>query len=145
MIIHGTPIYLISLIYRKRHKGYDSDTITLQKYQLFDLKSKVKLRSRWNTTHCLMIIHGTPTYQISLIYRKRQEGYESDTITLKKYKLFDLNVKGQRQNVVMFVHDTPSHDYTPTYQISLTYLKRQKSYDPTTGARSYIFTSPGMY
>ena len=78
-----------------------------------------------------MIIHGTPTYQISLIYRKRQEGYESDTITLKKYKLFDLNVKGQRQNVVMFVHDTPSHDYTPTYQISLTYLNRQKSYGPT--------------
>ena len=90
------------------------------------LKSKVKLRSRWNTTHRLMIIHGTPTYQISLIYRKRQKCYDSDTITLKKYQLFDLKVKGQRQNVVMLVHDTPSHDYTPTYQISLTYLKRQK-------------------
>jgi hypothetical protein len=73
-----------------------------------------------------MIIHGTPTYQISLIYRKRQKGYDSDTITLKKYQLFDLKVKGQRQNVVMLVHDTPSHDYTPTYQISLTYLRRQK-------------------
>jgi len=73
----------------------------------------------------------TPTYQISLIYRKRQKGYDSDTITLKKYQLFDLDVKGQRQNVVMLVHDTPSHDYTPTYQISLTYLKRQKSYGPT--------------
>jgi hypothetical protein len=31
-----------------------------------------------------------------------------DTITLKKYQLFDLMVKGQRQNVVMLVHDTPS-------------------------------------
>ena len=61
------------------------------------LKSKVKLRSRWNTTHRLMVIHGTPTYQISLIYRKRQKGYDSDTITLKKYQLFDLKVKGQRQ------------------------------------------------
>ena len=80
----------------------------------------VKLRSRWNMTHRLMIIHGTPTYQISLIYRKRQKGYDSD-----------LKVKGQRQNVVVLVHDTPSHDYTPTYQISLTYLKRQKSYGPT--------------
>ena len=89
------------------------------------LKSKVKLRSRWNTTPRLMVIHGTPTYQISLIYRKKQKGYDSDTITLKKYQLFDLNVKGQRQNVVMLVHD-----YTPTYQISLTYLKRQKSYGP---------------
>jgi proteasome assembly chaperone (PAC2) family protein len=78
-----------------------------------------------------MIIHGTPRYQISLIYRKRQKGYDSDTITLKKYQLFDLKVKGQRQNVVMLVHDTPSHDHTPTYQISLTYLKRQKSYGPT--------------
>ncbi len=41
-----------------------------------------------------------------------------DTITLEKYQLFDLKVKGQRQNVVMLVHDTPSHDYTPTLYIS---------------------------
>ena len=59
-----------------------------------------------------------------------------DTITLKKYQLFDLMVKGQRQNVVMLVHDTPSHDYTPTYQISLIYLKRQKSYGPTVNCKS---------
>ena len=77
-----------------------------------------------------MIIHGTTTYQISLIYRKRQKGCDSDTITLKKYQLFDLKVKGQRQNVVMLVHDTLSHDYTHTYQISLTYLKRQKKLWP---------------
>jgi hypothetical protein len=68
----------------------------------------------------------TPTYQISLIYRKRQNSYDSHTITLQTYLLFDFEVKGQRQNVVMFVHDTPSHDYTPAYQISLTYLKRKK-------------------
>ena len=74
------------------------------------LKSKVKLRSRWNTTHRLMVIHGTPTYQISLIYRKRQKGYDSDTITLKKYQLFDLKVKSQTE--VTMKHDTPSHDYT---------------------------------
>ena len=85
------------------------------------------MRSRWNTTRRFMIIHGTPTYQISLIYRKRHKGYDSDTITLKKYQLFDLKVKGERQNVIMLVHDTPSYDYTPTYLISLTYLKRQKS------------------
>ena len=78
-----------------------------------------------------MIIHGTLKYQISLIYRKRHKGYDSDTITLQKYQLFDLKVKGERQNVIMLVHDTPSHDYTPTYQISLTYLKRQKSDGPT--------------
>jgi hypothetical protein len=45
----------------------------------------------------------TPTYQISLIYRKRQKSYDSDTITLQKYQLFDLEVKGQRQNVVMLI------------------------------------------
>jgi hypothetical protein len=54
----------------------------------------------------------TPTYQISLIYRKRQKRYDSDTITLQKYQLFDLEVKGQRQNVVMLVHDTLSWLYT---------------------------------
>ena len=81
--------------------------------------------------------HDTPshdytlTYQISLIYRKRQKSYDSDTITLQKYQLFDLEVKGQRQNVVMLVHETSAHDYTPTHQISLTYLKRQNSYGPT--------------
>ena len=85
------------------------------------------MRSRWNTTHRFKIIHGTPTYPISLIYRKRHKGYDSDTITLQKYQLFDLKVKGERQNVIMLVHDTPYHDYTPTYQISLTYLKRQTS------------------
>ena len=46
----------------------------------------------------------TPTYQISLIYRKRQNSYDSDTITLQNYQLFDLEVKGQGQNVVMMVH-----------------------------------------
>ena len=73
----------------------------------------------------------TPTYQISLIYRKRQNSYDSDTITLQNYQLFDLEVKGQRQNVVILVYDSPSHDHTPTCQISLTYLKRQNSYGPT--------------
>jgi hypothetical protein len=93
-----------------------------------------------------MIIHGTPsTYQISLIYRKRQKGYDLDTITLKKYQLFDLKLKGQRQNVVMLVHDTPSHDYTPTYQISLTYLKRQKSYGPTVNFLFYLECDPPIF
>jgi hypothetical protein len=117
----------------------------LKNINYLTLKSKVKLRSRWNTTHRLMVIHGTPTYQISLIYRKRQKGYDSDTITLKKYQLFDLKVKGQRQNVVMLVHDTPSHDYTPTYQISLTYLKRQKSYGPTVNFLFYLECDPPIF
>jgi competence transcription factor ComK len=123
---HYTTTYQISLTYLKRQKVIAQTQTHLKNINYLTLKSKVKLRSRWNTTHRLMIIHGTLKYQISLIYRKRQKCYDSDTITLKKYQLFDLKVKGQRQNVVMLVHD-----YTPTYQIALTYLKRQKSYGPT--------------
>ena len=50
-----TPTYQISLIYRKRQKRYDSDTITLQKYQLSEVKDK--MWSCWYMTHPLMIIH----------------------------------------------------------------------------------------
>ena len=52
-----------------------------------------------------------------------------DTITLKKYQLFDLKVKGQTE--VTMEHDTPSHDYTQyTYIPNIIYLcKRQKGYD----------------
>jgi hypothetical protein len=31
---------------------------------------------------------------------------------------------------VITVRDTPPYDHAPTYQISLTYLERQKSYGP---------------
>ena len=31
---------------------------------------------------------------------------------------------------VITVHDTPPYGHAPTYQISLTYLKRQKCYGP---------------
>ena len=47
---------------------------------------------------------------------------------LFKKQLFDLKVKGQMK--VIMVCDTPSYGHAPTYQISLTYLERQKSYDP---------------
>ena len=47
--------------------------------------------------------------------------------TIKK-TLFDLEVKGQDPTKVIMVHDTPSYGHAPTYQISLTYLERQKCY-----------------
>ena len=37
-----------------------------------------------------------------------------------------LKVKDQGQTVIMMVRETLSHHYTTTYQLSLTYLKRQK-------------------
>jgi hypothetical protein len=47
-----------------------------------------------------------------------------------KKQLFDLEVKGQGSTKVIMVHDTPPYGHAPTYQISLTYLERQKCYGP---------------
>ena len=42
--------------------------------------------------------------------------------------LFDLEVKGQSPTKVIMVRDTPLYGHACTYQLSLTYLERQKSY-----------------
>jgi hypothetical protein len=49
---------------------------------------------------------------------------------LFKKQLFDLEVKGQDPMKVIMVRDTPPYSHAPTYQISLTYLERQKCYGP---------------
>jgi hypothetical protein len=41
-------------------------------------------------------------------------------------QLFDLEIKGQGPTKVIMVRDTPPYGHAPTYQISLTYLERQK-------------------
>ena len=45
----------------------------------------------------------------------------------RKKQLFDLEVKGQGP---IKVRDTPPYGHAPTYQLSLTYLERQKCYGP---------------
>ena len=47
---------------------------------------------------------------------------------LFKKQLFDLEVKGPMK--VITVCDTPPYGHAPRYQISLTYLERQKCYGP---------------
>ena len=47
-----------------------------------------------------------------------------------KKQLFELEVKGQGPTKVITVCDTPPYGHATTYQISLTYLERQKSYGP---------------
>ena len=47
-----------------------------------------------------------------------------------KNQLFDLEAKGQGPTKVMTVRDTPPYGHALTYQISLTYLERQKCYGP---------------
>jgi hypothetical protein len=49
---------------------------------------------------------------------------------LFKKQSFDLEVKGQGHMKVIMVRDTPPYGHSPTYQISLTYLERQKCYGP---------------
>jgi hypothetical protein len=56
-------------------------------------------------------------------------GQENTTFVFKK-QLFDLEVKDQGPKKVIMVCDTPPYGHAPTYEISLTYLERQKSYGP---------------
>ena len=46
----------------------------------------------------------------------------------RRKQLFDLEVKGQGPTKVILARDTPPYGHAPTYQISLTYLERQKCY-----------------
>jgi hypothetical protein len=69
-----------------------------------------------------------PTYQLSLTYLERQKCYGPDKKILFKKQLLDLEVKGQDPMKTITVHDTPPYGHAPTYQISLTYLERQKCY-----------------
>ena len=71
-----------------------------------------------------------PTYQISSTYLERQKCYGTDKKIQFKKQLFDLEVKGQGPTKVIMVCDTPPYGHAPTYQISLTYLERQKCYGP---------------
>jgi hypothetical protein len=70
------------------------------------------------------------TYQISLTYLERQKCYGPDKKILFKKQLFNLEVRGQGPTKIIMVRNTPPYGHAPTYQISLTYLERQKSYDP---------------
>jgi hypothetical protein len=71
-----------------------------------------------------------PIYQISLTYLERQKCYGPDKKILFKKQLFDIEVKGQGPTKVIMVCDTPLYGHAPTYQISMTYLERQKCYGP---------------
>ena len=63
-------------------------------------------------------------------YLERQKCYGPGKKILFKKQLFDLDVKGQGPRKVFTVRDTPHYGHAPTYQISLTYLERQKCYGP---------------
>ena len=61
-------------------------------------------------------------------YLEKQKCYGADKKILFKKQLFNLEVKGQGPMKVITVRETPPYGHAPTYQISLTYLERQKCY-----------------
>ena len=66
----------------------------------------------------------------TITYLERQQCYGPGKKILFKKQLFDLEVKGQGPTNVITVRDTPPYGHAPTYQISFTYLERQKCYGP---------------
>jgi hypothetical protein len=116
------------LTYLERQKCYGPDKKILFKKQLFDLEVKGQ-----GPTKVIMVRYTppyghAPTYEISLTYLERQKCYGPDKKILFKKQLFDLVVKGQGPMKVITVRYTPPYGHAPTYEISLTYLERQKSY-----------------
>ena len=101
-----------------------------RKKQLFDLEVKGQGPTKVITVRDTPPYGHAPTYQLSLTYLERQKCYGPDKKILFKKQLFDLEVKGQSPTKVIMVRDTPPYGHAPTYEISLTYLERQKSYGP---------------
>jgi hypothetical protein len=111
-----------------RHTTLWSCTHIPNKYHLKN--NYLTLRSKVITVRDTPPYGHAPTYQISLTYLERQKCYDPDKKILFKKQLFDLEVKDQGPIKVITVRDTPPCGHAPTYQISLTYLERQKSYGP---------------
>jgi uncharacterized short protein YbdD (DUF466 family) len=123
-------VAICTTTYLERQKCYDPGKKIISKKQLFDLQVKGQ-----GLTKVIMVCdtppYGhAPTYQISLTYLERQKCYGPDKKILFKKQFFDLEVKGQGFTKVITVHDIPPYGHAPTYQISLTYLERQKIYGP---------------
>ena len=103
-------------------------TFLLDLFELFDLEVKSQSPTKVITVRDTSPYDHAPTFQISLTYLERQKCYGPNTKILFKKQLFDLEVKGQGPMKVITVRNTPSYGHAPTYEISLTYLERQKSY-----------------
>jgi hypothetical protein len=109
-----------------QHTALWSCTHIPNKYYLknnyLTLRSKVKVprRSLWYATHLLMVMHLHTKYHWPISKDKNVMAWT------RKY----LEVKGQGPTKVITERDTPPYSHAPTYQISLTYLERQKSYGP---------------
>ena len=117
---------ICTTIYLERQKCYGPDKKILFKKPLFDVEVNGQGLTKVITVRDTPPYGHGPTYQISLTYLERQKCYGPDKKILFKKQLFDLEVKGQGPTKVITVRHTPPYGHAPTYQISLTYLERQK-------------------
>ena len=70
-----------------------------------------------------------PTYQLSFTYLERQKCYGTDKKILFKNNYLTLRSKVKVPQRSLW-YATPPYGHAPTYQLSLTYLERQKCYGP---------------
>jgi hypothetical protein len=124
------PTYQISLTYLERQKCYGPDKKILFKKQLFDHEVKGQGPTKVITIRDTPPYGHASTYQTALTYLETKKCYGPDKKILFKKQLFDLEVNGQDLTKVITVRDTLHYGHAPTYQISFTYLERQKSYGP---------------
>ena len=91
------------------------------------LRSKVKVprRSLWYATHRLMVMHPHTKYHWPISKDKNVMARTRKYYLKNNYLILRSTVKVQ-QRLLWYA----AHGHAPTYQISLTYLKRQKSYGP---------------
>ena len=94
------------------------------------LSGKYVKKTRMNCFRFLKLMSPLNAAICTTTYLERQKCYGPGKKILFKKQLFDLEVKGQGLTKVITVHDTPPYGHAPTYQISLTYLERQKCYGP---------------
>jgi hypothetical protein len=103
-----------------RQTWYGPDKKILLKKQLFDLEVKDQGPTK------VITVRDTPPYG-----HAHTNYLPINSLVCWIYlKLFDLEDKGQGPTKVITVRDTPPYGHTPTYQLSLTYLERQKCYGP---------------
>ena len=116
--------------YLERQKCYGPGKKIIFKNQLFYLEVKGQGPTKVITVCDTPPYGHAPTYQISLTYLERKKCYGPDKKILFQKQLFDLEVKGQGPTKVITVSDTPPYGHASTYQISLTYLEKQKCPGP---------------
>jgi hypothetical protein len=88
------------------------------------------IKTRMNCFRYLKLMSPLNAAICTTTYLERQKCYGPGKKILFKKQLFYPEVKGQGPTKVITVCDTPPYGHAPTYQKSLTYLKRQKCYGP---------------